>query len=336
MKLGKRSRWIILGVGLLIISVLILTQVKSVQATFTNAHAALVLLRVEREIMQQTPAGQYYESLFWKHNDELMQIARDHPENNEELWRVTRLFIPGLEALLDGEGDTVQITPEQVESLTAYLNWLVSMGSPALREDIEREQQRLPLEYFAGMTMSDALDFINTSWTPDATEIQPTFVPDSGGQWAYYVHNNVYLEYPGSYYVQVSQSNPDYVYFVPSTGVPEYWNPCVVRLHIWNVLPADELSASPYPWYASKGSIVWESPIRNGKFGGVEFIVSQADGPTMDLNAFQYNAEIQRAVLLQVLTRDNPAVAEPSEYSIILEQQYEYFQHMINSVRFQP
>lgn len=334
MRLDKRFRWIIV-VGLLILAILILTQVKSVQATFTNVHAGMVLLRVEREVMQKTPVGQYYESLFWKHNDELIQIARDHPENNQEFWRVTRLFIPGLEALLDGEGDTVQITSEQVESLKAELNWIASVGSPALREDIEKEQQRLPLEYFVGMTMSDALDFINTSWTPDAVA-EKTFVPNSEGQWAYYVHNNVYLEYPSSYYLQVSQSNPDYMYFVPSTGIPAHWNPYVVRVHIWEVLPADELSASPYPWYSSEGSIVWQSPILNGEFGGVEFVASQTDWSTMKLDAFQYNAEIQRAVLIQVLTHDNPPVVEPSEYSLIVEQQYEYFQHMIDSIRFQP
>lgn len=334
MKLGRRSRWIILVAGGLMITVLILTQVKSVQATFTNAHAMLVMLRVEREIMQTSPAGQYYESLFWKHNDELMQIARAHPENDEEFWRVTRLFIPGLEALVNGEGDTIQITAEQVDSLKAELDWMMSVGSPSLREDIEREEQHLPLEYFVGMTMNEALDFINTSWTSESV-IEKAYVPDTNEQWAYYLHNDIYLEYPGSYSLQMAEANPDYIYFMPSTGMPEYWNPCVVRVHIWNVLPADELSASPYPRYASKGNIVWESPIFNEGFGGVEFIASQADWSTMHLDAFQYNPEIQRAVLLQVLTRDSPVVAESSEYSLILARQYEYFQHMIASIRFQ-
>lgn len=334
MKLSKRSRWVILIAGGLVVIVVILIQVKSVQATFTNAHAMLVMLRVEREIMQASPAGQHYESLFFKHNDELMQIARAHPENEEEFWRVTRLFIPGLEALVNGKGDTVQITAEQVGSLKAELDWMASVGSPALREDIEREEQRLPLEYFVGMTMNDALDLINTSWTSESA-IEKTYVPDTNEQWAYYLHNDIYLEYPGSYSLQTAEANPDYIYFVPTTGMPESWNPCVVRVHIWDVLPADELSASPYPRYVSQGSIVWESPLLNGGFGGVEFVASQADWSTLRLDAFQYNPEIQRAVLLQVLTRDNPVVAESSEYSLILYQQYEYFQHMIASIRFQ-
>ena len=80
--------------------------------------------------------------------------------------RITHMFVPGLEALLDGEGHTVQITSEQVESLRTYLDWLASLGSLAFREDIQKEQHRFPLDIFVGMTMSEALDFINLSWIP--------------------------------------------------------------------------------------------------------------------------------------------------------------------------
>ncbi len=335
MELGKRSRWIIVIVGLLIVSLLILTQVDSVQATFSNVHAGMVLLRVEKEIMQKTPAGQYYESLFWKHNDEIMQIAANHPENDEEFWRVTRLFVPGLEALLDGEGSTVQITSEQVESLKAELDWLASMGSSALREDIEREQQRLPLDYFVGMTMSDALDFINTSWTPDSVQVQQNLVPDSDGQWAYYVYNNVYLEYPASYYLQISESNSDYIYFVPSAGMPEGWNPCVMKVRIWEVPVEGKEAASPYSWYSLE-IIRWENAIQNEEFAGVEFVASKADWPVMSLHAFEYNEEIQRAVHIWVATNDNPQVTNAADYAQIIDQQYEYLQHMIYSIQFQP
>ncbi|HKG54429.1 MAG TPA: hypothetical protein VKB04_09215, partial [Anaerolineales bacterium] len=109
MKLGKRSRWMIIFVILLTFLAIFFTHVDSVQATFSNMHVATVLFRVETEIMQKTPAGSYYRSLFWKHSDELVQIFLNHPENEEEFWRVNRLFIPGLEALLNGEGNTVRI-----------------------------------------------------------------------------------------------------------------------------------------------------------------------------------------------------------------------------------
>ena len=223
-----------------------------------------------------------------------------------------------------------------MESLKAELDWLASVGSSALREDIEREQQRIPLDYFVGMTMSDALDFVNTSWTPDSIEVQRNFVPDSDGKWAYYVRNNVYLEYPGSYYLQVSETTPDYIYFIPSTDIPEGWHPCVIGVRIQEVSADEKEAVNPYPWYSYEKTIVWESAIQNAEFEGVEFIASKAEWPTMRLHAFEYNEEIQRAVHIWVLTNDNPEVANPDDYAQIIEQQYEYLQHMIASIQYQP
>jgi hypothetical protein len=335
MKLSKRSRWILVIVGLLIASVLILTQVKSVRATFTNAHAGIVLLRVEREIMQQSPAGRYYESLFWKHNDEIIRIAREHPENDEEFWRVTRLFIPGLEALLDGEGDTVQITAEQVESLQAELDWMGTTGSPSLREDIEKEKERLPLDSFVGLSMSDALDFINNSWAPDAERAPQSLVPGDE-QWAYYVYDNIYLEYPASYSLQVSESKPGFVYLIPITSGAEEWNPCVMGVRIWEV-PLDQQDAhNPYPRYSRESEIVWESPIQQAGFEGLEFMADKAEWATVELQAFAYHAEAQRAVHVWVLTNEKPEGSDAAEYAQIVDGQYGYLQHLIASLQFWP
>jgi hypothetical protein len=334
MKLNTRSRWIIVVTVLAVLSVLLLTQVDAVRATFSDMHAAMVMLRVEREIMQKMPAGPYYESLFFKHNDEIMQISFNHPENEEEFWRVTRLFIPGLEALLDGEGDTVQITSEQVESLKAELNWFASVGSPALREDIEKEQQRFPLDILIGMSMNEALDFINSSWTPDPA-IQQFLVPDSDGKWAYYIHDKgVYLEYPSSYSLQVSGSEKDFIYFIPFTGVPEQWNPCVMKVRIWNVPVNEQDANNPRSWYSPE-SIVWEGFVQNDEFPGVEFISSKPNLMQMHFHAFQYNQENQLAIDIWVFVTVDPQVSDNFDYFDMINQRYEYFQHMVDSLQIQ-
>jgi hypothetical protein len=334
MKLVNCSRWIIVLIILLVAVTVLLTQVDSVQATFTNMHAATVLLRVETEIMQKTPAGQYYESLFWKHNDELMQIASQHPENNEDFWRVTRLFVPGLDALLNGEGDTIQITFEQVESLKAELDWLASMGSAGLREDLQKEQQRLPLDAFVGMTMNEALDFINLDWAPDSL-VEKTLVPDSEGNWAYYVHQDVYLEYPGNYALQVSGSETDYIYFMPLQGLPEQWNPCVMKVRIWNVPTTDMSASDPGTWFSHE-SVVWESSVRNTEFPGVEFISNRGDPSRIDLHAFLYNQEKRLAVDVRVLIMESQQFSEDYDYAAMVNEQYEYFQHLIDRIRLDP
>src|SRR5689334_3442544 len=221
MKFGKYPRWIAIFSVLLQSLAIFLLRTNSVRATLDDMHQATVLLRVEAEIMQKTPAGQYYDALFWKHAHEVTQIMRNYPEHTEVLLDAINVFIPGLEALLDGKGDNVHITSEHVERLKAELDWFAARGSPALREDIQKEQQRFPLDHFIGMTMSEALDFINSSWAPDmvvqqalepdpttlqtpmsSTVVQPdpthepviqqTLVPGSNGEWAYYVYNGVY------------------------------------------------------------------------------------------------------------------------------------------------
>src|SRR5688572_29031184 len=113
MKFTKNSRRILLLVLLIVITTTILLQTSSVRAFVSKAHTFMILVRVQTEIMQKISAGRYYESLFWKHNDELMRIDSEYPESQKMLWDTTFLFVPGLEALLDGKGDSVIITSEQ-------------------------------------------------------------------------------------------------------------------------------------------------------------------------------------------------------------------------------
>jgi hypothetical protein len=320
MKSSRRLRWGIVFVLIFTVATVFLTQVELVRATFSDIHAASVLLRVEKEIMQTTPAGQYYEALFWKHNDELIQIMKAHPEHREEMWRVTRLFVPELEALLNGEGDEAYITSEHVTSVKAELDWYASVGSSALQEDIAREQERLPLDHLIGMTMSDALDYVNSSSFPDSS-VDKSLVPDSDGMWAYYVHQGVYLEYPASYNLQLSETETEILYFVPTTGFPESWNPCVMRVRILHVVEDPFLRPSAEV-------IAWESMIENPEFPGTVFLLRAPHWTVMNLAAYHYNLENQVAVEILVLISENPQVEDGFDYSEMIGRQYEYLLRM--------
>lgn len=317
---------IVLGIGFIL-----LMQARSVRATFSDMHAAMVLLRLETEIMQKTPAGRYYESLFWKHNDEIVEITNAYPEHMIEFSRVTRMFVPELEALLDGKGDGAYITPEHIENLKTELAWFASVGSPALREDIQRELQRFPLDQFIGMTMSEAQDLVNSSWTVDSL-IEKSLVPDSDGKWAYYVHNGVYFEYPSSYKLQISESREGSIYLIPSTSTPEYWNPCVVRVLIWNVSPDEKDRHNPRSGYSPE-HVLWEAETQNAEFPGIYFAGITPDYPVSHLQSFQYNDRNHLAVRMTVYVYQNSETAHPLNDSEALNQQYEYFQHMMDSLR---
>jgi hypothetical protein len=352
MKLGKRSRWMISSVIFVIVLAIFFTQVGFVQA-ISDVHTGEVLVRLETEIMQKTPAGQYYNSLLGKHVNEFNQIASADLGHVEVLLDDIRVFIPELEALLDGKGDTVEITSEHVKRLKVELDWFAAKGSPALREDIQKEQQRFPLDNFVGMTMSDALVFINSKivfdemsqqipmpdvvWQPEPTPelmVKQTFVPGSNGKWSYYFQNGIYLEYPTSYYVRLPISD-GYVGLVPSRNLPRDWNPSELMVEMLNMSVLENDILNPSDWYPAE-RILWHREVQNREFEGFEMIQRLSDTQGVDLIAILYNRENQRLVYIHVYDGDeNLPTAERFDYYNWINEHYEYFQHMVDHIRLQ-
>lgn len=329
MKLTWRSRLTIFSILIFVILAMVVSQSRTVRAAVSGVHAFMVVARVETEIMQKTPAGLYYEGLFWKHNDELMRIMSAHPENTVKLRDDLNLFIPGLEALVDGKGETVVITNEQVNALKEELDWFSYWGSPVLKEDIERERQRIQLDHLVGMTMDQALEYVNTTWMPDS-EAEKTIVPNSDGKWAYFILQDIYFEYPSQYFVQVSESDPNYVYLFSSTDVPEQWHPYAMKVKVWTVPPSEDRDVDL--WYAHE-DILWETPIQTVDFHGFEYIKGKSVLPVTDLHAFLYNQSKRLAVEIFVFAFEAPPWGMKVNYPQLVNENYEYFQHMVDNIR---
>ena len=141
------------------------------------AQLAKTMYRIDAEILVSTSFGRYYSELYWKHNAELIRIYYPRPDQFEELIRVTLLYIHHFEALLEGRGDEVWISQEQVDELENHLNWIASVSNQELREDIKREQSRTPLQDFVGLSMNEALDYIENAWNRDFPTISTPAVP---------------------------------------------------------------------------------------------------------------------------------------------------------------
>lgn len=239
-----------LATGLIILFALFSNQVKPASASLGYDHVVDVWQRVWNEILQYTPSGQYYEVLVLRHSEEVQALTSNDPVHIMRLWQVAEKFVPGMQAMLDGKGDTVQITKEQISALKAELEWLASVGSESLRVDIQSELQRLPLEKIVGMTMNEALNYINANVsapptveptpiavgtsTPTPVSIgqcvagydpdclaEPTLVPESDGQWAYYVLNGVYFEYPSRWRVELWADRTEILSLIPTDDSPE-------------------------------------------------------------------------------------------------------------------
>jgi hypothetical protein len=351
MKKSKRSRWMIGVAVLLILLSISLSQAGIVRAVFDGPQDAMVLYRVFTEILPGTPGGRYYLDLFIKHGPEIAEIVNAHPEHEETLVRTTHLFIPGFEALLNGKGDTVHITTEQVDALQDELDWFASTGSPALQEDIEKERQRLPLDQFAGVTMNDALDMINSSWTPDLegqlpfielqklSSSQPVLIkdvaliPHSAWKWAYYSINEVYLEYSSNLYIEISKidEHRSMINFMPRISVPFVQSTPVIAVQLVQNIPLDENAKKPTMLFGEE-NVVWKSNIHNPDFDGIEFVVKFPNSPQMSAVAVLYSETDQLAVGLQTQLNEGN-VSSDVNYSVLLDQKYEYFQHMIENIR---
>jgi hypothetical protein len=352
MQISKRSRWIMSFSVLSIFLLAFWGRVGVVRAIFDESHDAMVLYRVMTEILPSTPAGRYYLDLLMKHGSEIVEIVEARPERIEMFMHTAHLFVPGFEALLDGEGHTVYVSTDHVVSLNAELDWFVSMGSPALQEDIQKERQRLLMDQFVGMTMTEAWEYINSKWTPDMVvqpaatsipvtptpvpQVQPVLVkdqnivPGSNGKWAYYLHNGVYLEYPASYHIYLGLSS---IFFTSSIDPSNWYDPSSIMVDIWT-LPVDEKDAlTPDGLYPhASDNLVWQQTIPRGGFEGAEYILGAqvGDDVLLTLGSLLYNQENQRALHIQVR-----GIPLSTKDFALLNQEYEYFQHMVENIRMQ-
>jgi hypothetical protein len=363
----KRKFWII-GViaAIAIMAGALSLQVKPAGASVGYDHVVDVWERAWTEILQTTPAGQYYETLFAKHGDEVQVLTSSDPVHIMRLWQVAEKFVPGLEALLDGKGDKVQVTEEQVTALKEELDWLASVGSESLRADIETELQRLPLESFIGMTMDEALDQLNanapTNPSPEPTPIvevtptpaalsedqcvagydpdclsEPTLVPGSDGQWAYYVLNGIYFEYPSQWRVERWAGRTDILSLIPVDDSPEGLAvddiPLFADVH--HSTPVDAYDPLTYPQTAwLRPTPIWNRLVTLSDFTGSQFLwADEFDMSFVYVEAIFYDPITQTAVGAVMPFKNDPPNESVHDPEWVREQ-YPNFQHILESIRY--
>lgn len=132
----------------------VLTTVQSLRQATIDLQT---FYRVRDEVLNPYPGGQRYTDLYYSHNAEILALLmtdaglRDQGAATLELWQ------PNLLALLDGDGDEVTITQQQVQAIDAFLTNLSAAGSESLRQTIADERARLqPSQDYVGMTMAEA------------------------------------------------------------------------------------------------------------------------------------------------------------------------------------
>ena len=146
------------------------------------------LYRLRDELMTTTPRGRHFIDLFYEHSPELATLLLTHSDLREEGTGLLEMLLPGLEALVNGEGDTVAVTPDMVERLDAFLARLNELASPDLQDDIAQEWERANPSTLVEQTFAGAWEQVAGQWavylplifSPPGTPPQPEHLEFSG------------------------------------------------------------------------------------------------------------------------------------------------------------
>jgi hypothetical protein len=281
-------------------------------------------------------------------------------------WQVVEKFTPGLEAMLDGKGDTVKITEDQVQSLRKALDWLSANGSEFLRSDISAELGRFPLKQFVGMTMNEALNYLNANVppipapqpmptpvvtsTPAPTSTDqcvagydpdclagPNLVPGMDGQLAYYVLNGVYFEYPSNWRVELWAGRTDILSLIPVEDSPEGLavDNIPIFAEIGLIAPDaeyDPLTYSQIVWL--RPTPVWNRLVVLPDFAGSEFLwANDEDTSYLYMEAIFYDPNSQTAIGALMPFKNDPPIKSVYDPDLV-QKLYPNFEHILESLRF--
>jgi hypothetical protein len=103
-----------------------------------------------------TPAGGVYVDLYAEHGAEMGQIGLDDPALLLDAYGTLQNFMPGLEALLTGQGDTLVVTQDMVDDALDIWQRIAAAASPELAGEINtRLALYNNLQDFEGLTFAE-------------------------------------------------------------------------------------------------------------------------------------------------------------------------------------
>jgi hypothetical protein len=121
----------------------------------------LVLYRLRDRVLARTPGGRRATDLFYEHIGDMVATVGANPAVGGLGVSWLESWEGPLTALVEGRGAQATLTQAQVDSLVAYVEAMKSGASPALLDALAREQSRLDIPGWAGMTMDQWLRRVN-------------------------------------------------------------------------------------------------------------------------------------------------------------------------------
>jgi hypothetical protein len=222
------------------------------------------------------------------------------------------------------------------------------------------------LEKIVGMTMNEALNYLNANVsTPPTVEptpiavdtstptpvsigqcvagydpdclAEPTLVPGSDGQWAYYVLNGVYFEYPSRWRVELWADRTEILSLIPADDSPEgaMMDDIPVFAGVFPDAIIDvEYDPLTYPQTAwLRPAPFWNRLVSLPDLTGSEALWADAwDTSYIYVEAILYDPNTQIAMgLLMTFKNDPPneSVHDP----VFVREQFPNYRHVLESLR---
>lgn len=314
-----------------IVLTLLITNFQPVQGMIVDMHILISLWRFEKEVLQRSPAGQYFEGLVWVNIFEAIRVVNEHPEHEDEMQALAYLTLPHLDALLNGKGNTATITEEHIKAVKAEVDWWMSVASPSFQSDIQKTLELYPLDQFAGMTMDEALAYVNSHFAE--TWEEPKIVDGTDGKWAYYNYEDVYFEYPSSWYVKAKEDpyGNGNLFIIPSTESNSQWNTGVTVFEAWEISNGNQ----PFDLHRELDyiDVKWEEAVTVDGMEGYYFVYDPTKtGLFGVLESILYNKEKNTKVRITTILF-NPAGMFFGFDGNEIREKYEYLFHITESVR---
>ncbi len=129
------------------------------------------LTRYRDEVLSQTPEGLFYAELYEALSGAVSNSLLRHPWFIYEALRAKADWVDAFQAVVDGTGASVVITPTMQVSLDKVLDRFIELGDPVLVTAVQTETTRLDLRNLEGLTMDDFQDVIESSGASSVEDV---------------------------------------------------------------------------------------------------------------------------------------------------------------------
>jgi Zn-dependent metalloprotease len=129
---------------------------------------AITLYRVRDQLLTGK-VGEHYRTLYEQHTGRISQLLLQDAALRATGGEIVKQVTTGLRQLMDGAGDEDVVTQETVDKVVAFLHQLAeedrAKGDGELADTIEQEMARIEWDRLAGMTYTEAWEYIQSRIT---------------------------------------------------------------------------------------------------------------------------------------------------------------------------